>query len=314
MPELSPYPKIFHAGHRNLRDLLLDPVVIEEKIDGSQISFGVMDGGLFARSKGVALDLENPDKMFSKAVETIKSLRNQLVPGWTCRGEYLRSNTHNTLVYDRTPAKNIILFDIMTNVEDYLDRAALEEAAEAVGLEVVPLYFEGALAHIDDAKQYLGRTSCLGGAPAEGVVVKSRTRFGADGKPLLCKLVTELFRELHVGARRKENPTPADIRADIAARVCTPARWEKAVQRLRDSGRLKEDPSDIGALMKEVNVDLEEEVLGEITDLLLEWALKDIKREAVAGLPAWYKEKLSNPDKGPTATVDSASPGTTATP
>jgi ATP-dependent RNA circularization protein (DNA/RNA ligase family) len=35
------YPSIYALGHRAIRELFDGPVVVEEKIDGSQFSFGV---------------------------------------------------------------------------------------------------------------------------------------------------------------------------------------------------------------------------------------------------------------------------------
>ena len=37
------YPQIYALGHRYITELLLDPVLVEEKIDGSQFSFGVFE-------------------------------------------------------------------------------------------------------------------------------------------------------------------------------------------------------------------------------------------------------------------------------
>lgn len=37
------YPSTFALGHRAIADLLLDPVLVEEKVDGSQFSFGVFE-------------------------------------------------------------------------------------------------------------------------------------------------------------------------------------------------------------------------------------------------------------------------------
>ena len=37
------YPSIFALGHRALAELFLDPVVVEEKVDGSQFSFGLFE-------------------------------------------------------------------------------------------------------------------------------------------------------------------------------------------------------------------------------------------------------------------------------
>lgn len=46
------YSKIYTIGTKWISGLLLDPVVIEEKIDGSQLSFGIDGNGeLRARSR-----------------------------------------------------------------------------------------------------------------------------------------------------------------------------------------------------------------------------------------------------------------------
>ena len=52
---LHSYPSIFNLGHRAVAGLLGGPVIVEEKIDGSQFSFGVtVDGEIVTRSKGAA--------------------------------------------------------------------------------------------------------------------------------------------------------------------------------------------------------------------------------------------------------------------
>lgn len=83
------YPSTFALGHRALAELFLDPVLVEEKIDGSQFSFGYFpdpdavegSGILKARSKGAQLNLVAPEKMFAKAIETVQALPLHL--GWT---------------------------------------------------------------------------------------------------------------------------------------------------------------------------------------------------------------------------------------
>jgi hypothetical protein len=37
------YPKVYNMGHAAIADLLLDDVLVEEKVDGSQFSFGVFE-------------------------------------------------------------------------------------------------------------------------------------------------------------------------------------------------------------------------------------------------------------------------------
>ena len=66
---INSYPKIYNIGHKYILDLFNEEVSVQEKIDGSQISFGVIDGELCARSKGKDLVLDAPEKMFNKAIE-----------------------------------------------------------------------------------------------------------------------------------------------------------------------------------------------------------------------------------------------------
>jgi hypothetical protein len=75
----------------------------------------------------------------------------------------------------------------------------------------------------------------------------------------------------------------------------TPAngRWEKAVERLRDAGKLEGSPRDIGALIKEVPADVLEECEHEIRDILFRHFWPQISRGITAGLAEWYKEQLT---------------------
>lgn len=99
----SSYPSIFALGHRAIAELTNFPVHVQEKVDGSQFSFGVFDGEIRVRSKGAEMYPEAPEKMFQKAVDTVKALQDILIDGFTYRGEYLAKPRHNTLAYDRTP-------------------------------------------------------------------------------------------------------------------------------------------------------------------------------------------------------------------
>ena len=45
IPSFSSYPKIYALGHRETKELLLGPVNVEEKCDGSQFSMCVDSGG-----------------------------------------------------------------------------------------------------------------------------------------------------------------------------------------------------------------------------------------------------------------------------
>lgn len=289
------YPSIFAIGHRALAELLLDPVIVEEKIDGSQFSFALLDHDdgervLHCRSKGAQLNVVAPEKMFTEAVEVAKSL--PLTPGWTYRAEYLKKPKHNTLAYDRVPTKHLMVFDINTGHEEYMPYALKVAECARLGLETVPLVFEGVIENVEHFRSMLDRDSALGGQKIEGVVVKNYQRFGPDKKVLMGKFVSEAFKEVHAGEWKSANPTRSDVVELLVATLRTPARWHKAVQHLRERGELQNSPRDIGLLIKETQIDIEKECLDLITMKLTEWALPKILRGAIAGLPEWYKNEL----------------------
>lgn len=293
MMKLSSYPKVFQLGHRTIDGLLDADVYVEEKVDGSQFSFGVQNGVLVCRSRSVGLDVECPQSLFVGAVETARRLAPILRDGWVYRGEALQKPKHNTLAYDRVPSGHVILFDVMTDQPEwYLSREEKEEEAARVGLEIVPLLFNGKVDKPADLLALLDTPSVLGGQKIEGVVVKSQNMFCADGKPMVGKYVSEAFKEVHRGSWKERNPNRADVVDILINRYKTPARWSKAVQHLAESGELSREPKDIGPLMREVSVDIEKECADEIKDALWNHFRKQVLKGITAGLPEWYKQRL----------------------
>src|SRR5260221_495142 len=293
--KLHSYPSIYNMGHRAVAALLTGPVYVQEKVDGSQFSFGLDESGnILTRSKGAEIFLETTDKLFKGVVEYVHSIKEQLHPGFTYRGEVLCRPKHNTLAYDRTPKHNVVIFDINSGEECYLAYEDVVKEAERLDLEVVPLIYTGNVESADQLKSYLETQSFLGGQKVEGVVVKpvGYNLFGVDKKALFGKYVSEAFKEIHGGEWKKNNPTQNDVIERVAMLNKTPARWQKSVQHLRDAGQITDSPQDIGKLMKEVNVDVLKECENEIKEELFKQAWPKIARIITAGLPEWYKKEL----------------------
>lgn len=299
---VSSYPKVYQLGHRVIRDLFLDDISVEEKIDGSQFSFGTgsnIETGaleLWCRSHHQQINLGELPKMFEKAVETIKELFIHLKPGYTYRCEYLSKPKHNVLAYDRVPKKHLIVFDIERGEQDFLTPEERDIEAARIGLESVPRFFKGKLHKYEDAIDFLKSTSCLGGQQVEGLVFKNHNRFSEfDGKILVGKYVRESFKELH----SKEYKTSGKhIAETIGESLNTEARWLKAIQHLTEQDLITDSPKDIGPLLKEINQDVIDECMDEIKEKLFNYHWKIICRTMTRGFPQFYKDLLTKKQFG----------------
>ena len=289
MEKLHSYPKIYNIGHKAIEDLFEDEVLIQEKVDGSQISFCKIGDDLGIRSKGAVIHPEVPEKMFSKGVEQILKVKDKLHDGWVYRGEYLRQPKHNVIPYSRIPNQHIVVFDIETQPSYFLDPEEVQVEAVRLGFDYLKFQI-GKLNSAEEVRELLNEESFLGGADVEGIVIKNYNRFTRDGKTMMGKYVSEKFKEVH---RTKTYKTHnKDIIASLIEAYKTEARWRKAIHHLRDMGELEDSPRDIGQLIKEVQSDVYEECQDEIKEVLFKWGWKQICRGLTGGLPEWYKELL----------------------
>lgn len=292
------YPSLYNLGHRALEGLFDDPVLIEEKVDGSQFSFGEFDGQLKCRSKGAQLNVDCPEGMFLRGVDSVKSRRHLLRDGWTYRGEYLQKPKHNSLAYDRHPEGHVIIFDINPGEEVYLSYAEKKAEAERIGFECVPIVHHGMVQSSDELLAFMECISILGGQKIEGVVIKNYAKFGPDKKALMGKFVSEAFKEVHKKEWKISNPTSKDVVSTLIDSLRTQARWNKAIQHLREAGQITDTLRDIGPILKEVQADTLKECEEDIKAALYQWAKPQIMRGVIAGVPEFYKELLAKQQFG----------------
>lgn len=290
------FPKILHLGDKQLSNLFDGEVEITEKVDGSQLGFGKVDGELFVRSKGKEQDLDNPDMMFEKAVEYIKTIADKLPENITLYGEWLNKPKHNTLAYDRTPKNGIALFGVYDPISrEHFGMDVITDWAAKLGVETVPLLFKGEANAEGVLDMVKNQVSFLGGQNIEGVVVKRYTPWMFMGQipqtVMSGKYVTEEFKEVHIKNWKKENTGKGKLEVAIS-QYRSEARWNKAIQHLRDDGILTGTPKDIGGLIKEVRVDIESEEKENIKEQLWQIYKNDFLAAATNGLPQFYKEKL----------------------
>jgi hypothetical protein len=289
---LSSYSKVYHLGHKMIQGIFDNPVIVEEKVDGSQFSFGLIDGELQFRSRKAEIFEQGAPKMFAEAVEAVKARAHLLTPGMTYRCEYLQNPKHNVLAYDRVPHGHLMLFDAGYDGEHYLPWVDKLVESERLDIEVVPLLYEGCVGDITKFRSFLDRVSVLGGQKIEGVVVKNYAKFTRDGHFMVGKYVSEEFKETHRKDWKGRHPSNSDIVEVLTSRYKAPARLDKAIQHLREAGKITDSPRDIGPLMAEFRRDVAEECQDEIKAALWKHFWPKIARGIASGVPADYKAKL----------------------
>lgn len=288
---MKSYPSPKQIGSREVLDLFSGPVVVQEKVDGSQFSFIRTDGAVIFRSRSGPLQSVSPQDLFAPAIAAVCTRSEDLLPGHIYRGEAVCKPRHNVLKYDRCPEGFVALFDVQRPDGAYMTPAQVTQEAARVRLGAVPVLYEGELSP-DGLRKFLSVPSFLGG-PSEGVVVKNyalaHRSFGDEPAAFAGKFVSERFKEAH-SRPPKEPGVP--IEQELIATYRTVARWDKARQHLREAGSLKGDNSDIGPMIKEVSIDFERECAEEIRDALWQRFRKDLIRGVSAGLAEWYKDRL----------------------
>jgi hypothetical protein len=285
------YCKVWNLGAPEIEDLLNGPCVLEEKLDGSQFSFGVFDDKLYVRSKNSDLDLENAG-MFQPAVDYLADIFSTIPTGNVYRCEYIAKPKHNALLYGRTPKHCLALYDVEPAENTFVSPSQKDTFAEMLGIDVVPR-FPVEIVDMSTLDMLLANESFLGGCKIEGVVIKNYNKYGRDGKILAGKYVSPVFREVNMPARQRGRTQSDDMLDQLVAAYKTEARWAKAVQHLRERGELTNSPADIPELMRELHMDIDDEGTSDIAARLVKWAMPKIKKGVVNGFADWYKQKLA---------------------
>lgn len=305
---ITAYKKIYALDNSNCDIKPSAALVLQEKIDGSQISFGLIDGELQIRSKNVVLERDNKD--FALALERVYLAYEEISPyglfnNKVFRGEFLRAPKHNVIQYDRAPEGNIAVFDIFDidygkyiDIDDEEGRDNFSDLVEYIlGFECVhpiatlPPLASRTLEDVEaECAKYSNAESRLGGK-MEGIVVK---KYG-EGGHRAAKYVFEEYKEIFTKKRdTKKKKQVVDFQSYLHHNVNKEAVWQKAVQHLRDDGELNNDNSDIGKLLKEMNIDFMQENEEDLKEAAWKWGRANTLKHINYGFADWYKSYLSN--------------------
>lgn len=318
------YQKVRQTRDRFFFKLQGRPCVLQEKIDGSQISFWMdPEDQLHVCSKRYELDLENPPKLFRGAVNHLLSVAHLMGTGYIYYGECLQTPGHNNITYDRIPKNHIMLFDVVSMGGSFVPHYEIAMMAVVLDIETIPQFAEieawGTVRDMRAIEDLMSTKSVLGGSKIEGVVIKDiadhtqgfTSSFSArhKGDTVIHMSVENMGRgvfkvvspEYSEKSGAKKWKGDVDTVLQLATQYNCVQRFNKAIQHLRDDGTLTNSPKDIGPLMKELNNDFEEEETENIKSILWNKFRKTFIREMSKGFPDYYKGLLERGVEAPEA-------------
>jgi len=158
---------------REVRALLAGEVIVEEKVDGTNLGFSTDEhGGLRAQNRGTYLDLEAPHGQWKPLKRWLATRRHTLAealgPNLILFGEWCYAV--HSVRYTRLPDW-YLAFDIYDRVkEEFWSAERRNELAGRLGVAVVPELGRGRF-DVDALKRLLG-SSRLADGPAEGLYVR----------------------------------------------------------------------------------------------------------------------------------------------
>ena len=307
---LETFPKIRRLGEGGTYRLLKPghPVIVEEKIDGAQISWIVNEAGelsIFGRHDFV--DLDNPPTQYRQTVERLQSLvgTDLLTPGLIYRGEVVSKPKAVTLAYDRAATHGVLLWDVQfASNGQYLMPNNKQATADLIGLECAPTLHNGSV----DMEILMGLLQTakplLGGEYIEGVVLKDATNWSPDRQ--FAKYVSDRFLESHLGEKWNQHVSGKEMVQSLASAVTTPARLTKILHEMKDDGMIDGTLKDIGPLCTRVRNDVvDEETEALHRQLNWYWAdrplalhkendalIAEILTSCNTIVALWYKEQL----------------------
>lgn len=245
---------IERLGHEDNKDILFfgdDLIVVEEKVDGG--CGALWDGGYGGHhvgSRNRDLTSDGDKKTFAKQriwlfnhLDKLQKEGVALNPDFIYYFEWMQLHT---IRYTRAP--DIIGFDIRLkhSMEDenecglFLDRKAKEKEFQRIGIECVPLVWEGKANELKKLNviDLIPKSKYYDGI-AEGICIKNygRKRPGHNYQ-LFAKVVREEFKEQNKAVFGSVKNKDSDTQK-IVEQYCTEARIRKAVLKFTNEDGLK---------------------------------------------------------------------------
>lgn len=252
------YTDVVRLGHKSTVGVLNegDNIIIQEKLDGANASFTLDELDLKMYSRNTELsESKTLGGFYNFVKDSFENKKELLNPNYIYFGEWLNPHKVKYENYE----KHFFLFDIYSKSENkYLDFSVVKLEANNLGLNLIPVFYEGKYDSYEQLEKYVGSTALnakIGDKVlGEGIVVKNVDYVDRFGNQMYVKLVVDEFVEVQ---KQKKSSDPNSYKSTdeykLAESLVTKARVEKTIFKLRDEGLIADnlEKKDIGLIFKE---------------------------------------------------------------
>jgi hypothetical protein len=292
MSDYKAYPKIHRLGKEETDGILDGPVIVQEKIDGANISIFQLDGKLRCGTRTRMLPEIESFNGFQEAVQSNFQLAMFFSrhPDSILYGEWL---VKHTITYPDEAYRKIYLFDIYDRRKaEWASQEDVREWAETLGLQYPHIFAEGQLTE-EEIKAYVGKSAI---APAgEGVVLKRLDFNNAFGDNCYAKIVHEKFKEANAivfGGNNKHSETYWEMY--VVNKYCTTGRVQKIMQKVQSTQEKRLHYEEIPRIAQTCYHDMITEEIWEITKKVPALDFRRLQRLSFQKFIQIYKDILNN--------------------
>lgn len=281
------YHSLLRYGKRETHPVFLGrPIItIQEKIDGANASFELVDGEVHAFSRNNQLSESEGLRGFYQWTQ--KNIDPSLLEeGKVYFGEW---TAPHKLSYGENHHK-FYLFDILDiQTEEFSDLAEVSIAASLLKIEMAPVFYHGDFQSIEHIQSFIGQSQI--GEIGEGVVVKNHDYRDRHGANVYVKFVSEYFAEAKF-AKKNKPKNSGDSLQDFINSTLTEGRIAKLINKQVDEGKIPEDYSieDMGLILKALGSSVFEDIMKEEQDELFNTIRKKLSRN----VPTVVKQVLAS--------------------
>lgn len=290
------YPKIMRLGKEETDGILDEPVTVQEKIDGANVSIWLNEfGGISygSRTRELGKDDFNGFGTYVQAHTEALSIFFKENPKVRLYGEWL---VKHTITYPDEAYKKMYLYDVYNEETDkYLEQSIVEGLAKELSFEYPKIFFTGEMVTIPMLEDIVGKSLVPDAANGEGVVIKRLDFINKYGNLIYAKKVHEKFKESNAivfGGNNKFSETYWEMY--IVNKYCTVGRVRKIMQKLQPEINERLDFQHIPEIVGRAYHDLITEEAWEIATKIVAVDFKKLKTLCSKKFIQIYKDLINN--------------------